>query len=92
MCKKLIFKLFFVLLAMLILPDKVFGGDPNSDIPVYGTVDGNYMDTWVLDGILESITEVSDGNTSYLEHKWTIDVNAGDAVILYLYYPMIILP
>jgi uncharacterized repeat protein (TIGR02543 family) len=59
----------------------------NQDISVLGTVSGNYIDTQSSDTNYESITEIlSPGKSgkSYLEHKWTVDVNGGAAVTFYI--------
>ena len=59
----------------------------NQDIPVLGTVSNNYIDTQSSDDNYESITEIlSPGKSgkSYLEHKWTVDVNGGAAVTFYI--------
>ena len=60
----------------------------NSDIFVKGTVSGSYIDTHALDDIMETITErVSGGKPSnrysYLEHVWTIQVEAGATMTLF---------
>lgn len=57
----------------------------NSDIPVKGTVAGDYTDTQSSDDAYEAITERLSGGKpsnrySYLEHKWTFNVSAGDTV------------
>lgn len=57
----------------------------NQDIDVAGTRSGSYQDTYSSNDVYESITEVaSKGNPakrrSQLEHKWTIDVTAGETV------------
>jgi hypothetical protein len=55
-----------------------------TDIPVSGTVTGNYTHTHTSDNIYESIQEDAittgkpDGRKSYLEHKWTIDVGSAN--------------
>jgi serine protease len=61
----------------------------NQDIPVTGTVFGNYTNTFASDNIYESITEVSSGGKpssrySILEHKWTFDVTAGETITFYV--------
>jgi hypothetical protein len=55
----------------------------NSDIPVKGTIAGSYTDTQSSDNVYETITERLSGGKpsnrySYLEHKWTFNVSAGD--------------
>jgi hypothetical protein len=53
-----------------------------ADIPVSGTVTGNYTHTHTSDNTYESIQEDAittgkpDNRKSYLEHKWTIDVGS----------------
>jgi uncharacterized repeat protein (TIGR02543 family) len=59
----------------------------NQDIPVSGTVSGDYIDTQSSNGNYESITEIlSPGKSgkSYLEHKWTVDVTGGATVTFYI--------
>jgi hypothetical protein len=61
----------------------------NSDIPVKGTIAGNYTDTQSSNDVNEAITERESGGKpsnrySYLEHKWTINVTGGDTVIFNL--------
>jgi len=59
----------------------------NQDMPVSGTVLGNYIDTQSSDSNYESITEIlSPGKSgkSYLEHKWTIDVTGGATLTFYV--------
>jgi len=58
------------------------------ETPVAGIVSGNYTDTYVDDGIVESITEQESGGKpgtrySYLEHKWIFNVASGNVVTLY---------
>ncbi|MBC2705351.1 S8 family serine peptidase [Desulfobacula sp.] len=60
-----------------------------ADIPVAGTISGNYTDTLASDGAYERITEVISSNhprktTSYLEHKWAFNVDTGNSVTFYL--------
>ena len=56
----------------------------NADIPVSGTVTGNYTLTHVSDNRYEAIEELAittgapSGRKSYLEHKWTINVASGN--------------
>jgi hypothetical protein len=57
----------------------------NNDIPVKGTIAGSYTDTQSSDDVYETITERLSGGKpsnrySYLEHKWTFNVSAGDTV------------
>ncbi|MCK4329060.1 PQQ-binding-like beta-propeller repeat protein [candidate division WOR-3 bacterium] len=64
-------------------------GKPHRDIDISGTRSGSYLDTWVSDNIYESIEEQeSKGNPnrrySYLEHKWTIFVGAGNHITFYI--------
>lgn len=56
----------------------------NNDIPVKGTIAGNYTDTQSSDDVYETITERLSGGKpsnrySYLEHKWTFNVSTGDS-------------
>ncbi len=65
------------------------GGKPDSDIDIAGTRSGSYVDTWVSDGIYESIQEVeTTGNPnkrySFLEHKWTAFVEPGNQTMFHL--------
>ena len=60
----------------------------SADLPVAGTVTGNYQSTWSADGQYETIQErLSGGKASrrygYLEHKWAISVKPGNSVVLY---------
>jgi len=60
-----------------------------SDIPVIGTVSGDYLDTRTSDNIYETITEIEyTGHPrkrySYLEHKWNFDVTSGSTITFYL--------
>lgn len=56
----------------------------NADIPVSGTVTGNYTFTHASDNKYEAITELAittgapAGRKSFLEHKWTINVTSGN--------------
>ena len=66
------------------LPD-YFDDFANSDIPVRGTIAGNYTDTQSSNDVYEEITERQSGGKpsnrySYLEHKWTINVTGGETV------------
>ncbi len=60
----------------------------SGEIPVSGKVSNSFSDTAALDGIYETITErVSGGKPSkrysYLEHIWTIPVEAGTTMTLF---------
>jgi len=61
-----------------------------ADIAVEGTVIGNYTDTHQSDNVHEAISEAQSGGgqpknlRSVLQHKWTFNVPAGNAVTLYL--------
>ncbi len=60
-----------------------------SDIPVSGTVTGDYTDTHVSDDSYEVITEQESGGRpnlrhSYLEHKWDFNVASGSSVTFYV--------
>jgi len=60
----------------------------SSEISVAGTVGGSYLLTQSNDGTSESITEQESGGKpqgrySYLEHKWLINVAAGNVVTLH---------
>ncbi|MHC4424513.1 MAG: metallophosphoesterase family protein, partial [Planctomycetota bacterium] len=66
------------------LPD-YFDDFANSDIPVRGTIAGDYTDTQSSNDVYEAITERQSGGKpsnrySHLEHKWTINVTGGDTV------------
>jgi hypothetical protein len=57
------------------------------EIPGAGTVSGSYADTLLPDGVSETITERSSGGKpsnrySYLEHTWTLPVQAGATMVL----------
>lgn len=59
-----------------------------SDIPVAGTVTGDYLATRASDGVYEVITEVDSGTHprkwySTLEHRWDFQVAGGSAVTFY---------
>lgn len=61
----------------------------NSDIPVKGTITGNYTNTHSSDNVYEAITERESGGKpdnrySYLEQKWTINVTGGNTVTFYV--------
>ncbi len=49
----------------------------NADIPVVGTVTGDYTDTWASDNVYESIKEAFTGGINRAIHKWTIPVTPG---------------
>jgi hypothetical protein len=58
------------------------------EIPGAGTVSGSYADTLLLDGVSETITERLSGGKpsnrySYLEHTWTLPVQAGTTMTLH---------
>ncbi len=60
----------------------------SADMPVAGTVTGNYQSTWSPDGRFQTIQEVESGGKKtsrygYLEHKWTIPVKPGNSVVLF---------
>jgi len=60
-----------------------------SDIPVVGTVTGDYTATYASDNNYEVITEVSYGGHprktySYLEHKWSFEVSSGSSVTFFV--------
>ena len=62
---------------------------PNQDIPVLGTVSGDFTDTRYSDDVYESIRERESGGRpssrySYLEHKWTVNVTGGTSVTFYV--------
>jgi hypothetical protein len=82
MCKRLIFLISF---ALLLAPMSTVCADTYDEVTgetaVSGTVSGTYGATTHCNDVYESITEVSNGSYSYLEHKWTIDVDGGTAVI-----------
>ncbi|MCK5217325.1 MAG: fibronectin type III domain-containing protein [Methanosarcinales archaeon] len=65
-----------------VLPSGILDNTATADIPVSGTVTGNYTHTHTSDNTYESIQEDAittgkpDGRISYLEHKWTIDVGS----------------
>lgn len=85
----------FVLLLMLpiscameysvnVVSSGIVDNTANADIPVSGTVTGNYTLTHVSDNRYEAIEELAittgapSGRKSYLEHKWTINVTSGN--------------
>jgi len=60
-----------------------------NDIPVTGTVSGDYLDTHASDDSYEVITEVASTShprkiTSLCEHQWEFNVVAGNAVTFYV--------
>jgi hypothetical protein len=60
-----------------------------SEMPVEGTVTGNFSHTWTDDGVYESITEIHTGGNpsqrrSLLEHKWAFAVASGSTVTLHV--------
>jgi hypothetical protein len=65
-----------------VLPSGIVDNTAAADIPVSGTVTGNYTHTHTSDNLYESIQEDAittgkpDGRISYLEHKWTIDAGS----------------
>ena len=65
-----------------VLPSGTVDNTAAADIPVSGTVTGNYTLTHTSDNVYESIQEDAittgkpDNRKSYLEHKWTIDVGS----------------
>lgn len=61
----------------------------DSNIAVYGTTSGDYIDTHSRNDVYESIQEVTStgppaSRYSRLEHKWTFDVSGGDTVTFYV--------
>jgi PKD repeat protein len=66
-------------------PDKVY---PNSEVTVAGIVSGDFTNTFASDNIYESISEIEYTNhprkrSSYLEHKWMIDVGGGGSSMMF---------
>ena len=65
-----------------VLPSGIVDNTATENIPLSGTVTGDHTLTHTSDNINESIQEDAitigkpDGITSYLEHKWTIDVGS----------------
>ncbi len=60
-----------------------------SDIPVKGTVSGDYTNTHTSDNLYEVITERESGGKpanrySYLEHKWDFNVASGTSIAFYV--------
>jgi hypothetical protein len=57
------------------------------EVEVSGMVNGTFLDTHVNNGTFQSISEIESGGKptnrySYLVHKWLIDVQPGETVIL----------
>jgi parallel beta-helix repeat protein len=57
-------------------------------VPVAGTVSGNYTDTYSDDGVYQTIAERESGGQparrySYLEHKWVFEIDAGIPATFY---------
>jgi len=66
-------------------PDQAYA---NADLPVAGTVSGNFTNTLASDNVYEGITEIEYANhprkrSSYLEHKWTINVGSGGSSMMF---------
>jgi PKD repeat protein len=66
-------------------PDHAYA---NADIPVVGTVSGDFTNTLASDDVYEGITEVEYTNhprkrSSYLEHKWTVEVGGGGSSMMF---------
>jgi hypothetical protein len=62
---------------------------PESEETIYGTVRGDYLDTWAADDLTEELTEetTSGGPStriSSLEHRWTLQVSSGARVELHV--------
>ncbi len=60
-----------------------------SDIPVYGTITGDFTDTYVSDNGYEVLTEVLSTShprktTSQLEHKWNINLPVNTSATFYV--------
>jgi PKD repeat protein len=60
-----------------------------SDIPVKGSVSGDYTDTYNSDDVYEVLTEGESGGKpsrrySTLEHKWNFNVTAGATVVFFV--------
>ncbi len=60
-----------------------------TDIPVFGTLGGTYLDTYTSNDIYETITEKKVGNkpnTAYsrLEHRWSFNLSSDSAATFYL--------
>ncbi len=60
----------------------------NADIPVAGTLTGNYTGTQTSDNTYERIAEIPSGGgknvKSSLTHKWTFNVTGGNVVTFYV--------
>ena len=76
------------------IPDECEGGpgvvddEAASDLPVAGTVTGDYTDTWADDSTYEVLTERESGGKpanrhSYLDHKWTFSVTGGSSITFF---------
>ncbi|MEA1979787.1 MAG: S8 family serine peptidase [candidate division Zixibacteria bacterium] len=70
-------------------PDPFSNAYALSDIPVAGTVSGNYTNTQSSDNSYESITESEsvgkpDNRYSYLEHKWDFSIPSSSALTFYM--------
>ncbi len=66
-------------------PDRAYA---QSDIPVIGTVSGDFTNTLASDDVYEGITEIlytghPKKRYSYLEHKWAIDVGGGGSAMTF---------
>jgi len=60
-----------------------------SDIPVKGSVSGDYTNTHTSDDVYEALTETRSGGRpsdrySLLEHKWDFNVAAGSSIMFYV--------
>ena len=79
----IVFSAFFATFGLPALGSEITTA--SGEIPVSGTVMGSYSDTQKNNGIYEAIKEwesderLAKKRTSYLEHKWTFDVPAGDS-------------
>ncbi len=59
--------------------------DPaSSDIAIEGAVSGTLADADLNDNIYQTITEIDNGSTSALEHKWVFDVTGAELVTFYV--------
>jgi hypothetical protein len=70
-------------------PPQVVDNVASDETFVAGVVVGSYMDTHTDDSFVETITERHSGGKpdkrySYLEHKWTVDIQPGNAVTFYV--------
>jgi hypothetical protein len=59
-------------------------GSPASDIAVQGTVSGTLADAELNDDAYQTITEIDNGTTSALEHKWVFNVTGAELVTFYV--------